>query len=64
MSAEISVCKIKQYIGNNINLKNRIKDDMLAVCFFDLYNQKKKKKTKRIMEDIAKIKSTKNDFSS
>lgn len=29
--------------------------------FSDLYNQEKK--TKRIMEDIAKIKSTKNDFS-
>lgn len=38
---------------------------MLAVCFFDLYNQKKKtKKTKHIMKDIAKIKSTKTDFSS
>lgn len=33
MSTEISVYKIKQYIGNNINLKNRIKDDMLAVFF-------------------------------
>lgn len=29
MSAEISVYKIKQYIGSNINLKNTIKDDIL-----------------------------------
>lgn len=35
----------------------------MIYCFFDLYNRKKKK-TIRIMEDIAQIKSTKNDFPS